>query len=80
MESPANSPDMNMFKHVWDMMGKTVQTHLPPVKTPQDLCQALTEKWNNIPLQFLRDLVASYILLLLKLIVAGTNIVSDSRG
>ena len=59
MEWPANSPDLNIIEHVWDMMGRAIQNRQQPIQTLQKLRQALIEEWNNIPMQSLRDLVAS---------------------
>ena len=59
MEWPANSLDLNIIKHAWDMLGRAIQNRQPPVQTLQDLHQALTEGCNEIPMQTPQDLFTS---------------------
>ena len=59
MEWPACSPDLNVIEHVWDMLGRAIQDRQPPVQSLHELRRALTEEWNNIQMQRLRDLVGS---------------------
>jgi transposase len=30
---PAMSPDLNPIEHIWDMLGRRIQTRKPPVQT-----------------------------------------------
>ena len=59
MEWPANSPDLNIIEHAWEMLGRAIQNRNPPIQTIQDLRAAIVDEWNQIPLQKLRRLITS---------------------
>lgn len=56
---PAVSPDLNPIEHVWDMLGRTVSNMHPPPQNNDELFDALSNAWNNIPQQQLATLVHS---------------------
>jgi hypothetical protein len=57
---PARSPDLSLIEHIWDFIGRKLQTDYlqPPSSLPQLACR-VQEQWNSIPLQFIHDLYAS---------------------
>lgn len=59
MEWPARSPDINPIEHVWDELGRCVKQRNPPPITLRELKIALTEEWENIPQNRIRNLVYS---------------------
>jgi transposase len=59
MAWPAMSPDMNCIEHLWDILGRRIDHHVPRVQTRGDLIAALQYHWNNIPQQQIRRLVMS---------------------
>ena len=59
MAWPAMSPDMNCIEHLWDILGRRIDHHVPRVQTRDDLIAALHYHWNNIPQQQIRRLVMS---------------------
>jgi transposase len=59
MDWPACSPDLNVIEHAWDMLGRALKSRNPPIQTLNELCVAVVEEWDRIPLQDLRKLVAS---------------------
>ena len=56
---PAMSPDMSCIEHLWDILGRRVQRHVPRVQTRADLVTALQHHWNNIHQGEIRRLVRS---------------------
>lgn len=58
LEWPARSPDMSPIEHLWDELGRRVrQRH--NTDTRQQLVQALTQEWQQIPQQTIRNLIRS---------------------
>lgn len=57
MEWPARSPDINPIEHAWDELGRCVKQRNPPLITLRELKIALTEEWENIPQNRIRNLV-----------------------
>ena len=47
LDWPANSPDLNPVKHIWDELGRGVYSHNPP-QTLVQLRHCLIQEWNNI--------------------------------
>ena len=39
---PAMSPDLNLIKHIWDMLGHRIQAREPPVQNIRQLEAAIT--------------------------------------
>ena len=56
---PAMSPDMNHIEHLWDDIGRKINDHVPACQNLQELCDALVQEWQSIPLRTLRHLVQS---------------------
>jgi hypothetical protein len=56
---PAMSPDMNPIEHLWDDIGRKINDHVPACQNLQELCDALVQEWQSIPLRTLRHLVQS---------------------
>lgn len=57
MEWPALSPDMNPIEHVWDYLSRSIRRRLNPPMNAQELIQAAVEEWNNIPQEFINNLI-----------------------
>ena len=56
---PAKSPDVNPIEHLWDELQRAVDKRdVRPLNLNQ-LGAALTEEWNNIPVERLENLVSS---------------------
>ena len=56
---PAMSPDMNPIEYLWDDIGRKINDHVPACQNLQELCDALVQEWQSIPLRTLRHLVQS---------------------
>ena len=56
---PAMSPDMNPIEHLWDDIGRKINDRVPACQNLQELCDALVQDWQSIPLRTLRHLVQS---------------------
>lgn len=59
MDWPPRSPDLNPIEHVWDMLGRRIRSRQPPPETLNELRDALTEEWNAIPQDSIRELIRS---------------------
>lgn len=59
MPWPAMSPDMNCIEHLWDILGRRINNHVPKVQTRADLIAALQLHWNQIQPREIRRLVTS---------------------
>jgi transposase len=56
---PANSPDLNVIEHAWDIIGRAINNHQPPIQNVRQLRQVIIDEWNRIPLATLQNLVQS---------------------
>ncbi len=59
MEWPACSPDLNPIEHLWDQLGRAVQTRLHAQSTLADLRRILVEEWDRLPQHRVQRLVHS---------------------
>ncbi|GFY06774.1 transposable element Tcb1 transposase [Trichonephila clavipes] len=57
MDWPAYSPDLNPIKHVWDMLGRRIETHQPVPTCLPKLRRALLDEWCNIPQDQIDNLI-----------------------
>jgi transposase len=53
---PAMSTDFNPIEHIWDMLGRSMQTREPPVQNIRQLEAALHRKWQQLSQQDIRRL------------------------
>ncbi|GFU29378.1 transposable element Tcb1 transposase [Trichonephila clavipes] len=58
MDWPAYSPDLNPIEHVWDMLGRRIETRQHPLTCLPELRRALLVEWCNI----LKDQIDNLIL------------------
>lgn len=56
---PAMSPDLNPIEHLWDFLGRRIQSRDPPVHTLAALEAALHEEWRQITQDRIRRLTGS---------------------
>ncbi|MCI4382560.1 hypothetical protein PGIGA_G00016250 [Pangasianodon gigas] len=56
---PPNSPDLNLIKHLWDVLDKQVRSMKAPPHNLQDLKGLLLTSWCQIPQHTFRGLVES---------------------
>ena len=56
---PAMSPELFPKEHVWDILGRRVQGHVPAPRNLQELASVLQEEWRRIPQNDSRRLVGS---------------------
>lgn len=56
---PPNSPDLNPIEKLWDMLRCAVTRRNPRPANIADLCAALGEEWDNIPMYIVRNLIRS---------------------
>ena len=70
MEQPARSPDCNPIDHIWDELGRAITSRDNPPRNLGELCQALSEKWSEIPVEHLQRLAASMLRCLVTIIAA----------
>lgn len=59
MKWPALSPDMNPIEHMWDHLKQRVRARNPAPSTIDELKRALLEEWENIPQDFIKNLIRS---------------------
>ena len=59
MEQPAKSPDCNPIEHLWDELGRAVDHMDHPPQNLDELRQAMIDKWEEIPVERLQNLVSS---------------------
>ena len=57
MDWPANSPDLNPIKNLWNIVKRNVEKRMP--QNQQDLSHFMVEEWNAIPKTTLINLVQS---------------------
>jgi transposase len=53
---PAMSPDVNRIEHIWDMLGRRIQTREPPVQNIRQLEATLHREWQQLSPQDIRRL------------------------
>ncbi|GFT03855.1 transposable element Tcb2 transposase [Trichonephila clavipes] len=58
---PANSPDLNPIKHVWDILGRQITALSHPPSSITELKRALQEAWNRLSPQLIHHLIASIV-------------------
>ena len=59
MEQPARSADCNPIELIWDELGHAITSMEIPPNNLGELCQALLDKWAEIPVECLQHLVGS---------------------
>jgi transposase len=55
---PAISPDMNPIEHVWDYIGRQINSDTT-ITTRQQLRTAVHDAWDNMPPEYIRTLIRS---------------------
>ena len=53
---PAVSPDLNLIKHIWDMLCRRIQARKPPVQNIRQLEAALHREWQQLSPKDIRRL------------------------
>lgn len=56
---PANSPDLNPIEHVWSYLKQSVYSSNTPPSSIHELWQQVQDKWNEIPLDYIKELYGS---------------------
>lgn len=56
---PAQSPDMNPIKNLWDELERQVWAHTSLPKNREELWEILQEEWYNIEVDKYQNLVSS---------------------
>lgn len=56
---PANSPDYNLIKHRWDVLGRHLRCRNPQPQNVQELTNTLRDEWARIPKYLLRNMCGS---------------------
>jgi hypothetical protein len=56
---PAQSPDMNIIKHAWDVLDRQIRTRNPLPHNLDELWVALQEEWENLDMGAVRKLYDS---------------------
>ena len=59
MDWPAKSPDLNVIEHVWSYLKLKVRSRDVPPENLELLSEAIREEWENIPQDFINNLVDS---------------------
>ena len=57
LEWPAQSPDLNPIENVWKLLKDAVSTHNPPIRTIEDLRNALNKEWTKLDIGIIRKVV-----------------------
>jgi len=55
LETPPQSPDVNLIEHVWSYLETRIRSR--PIHNKEDLKKALREEWEKIPASYLASLV-----------------------
>lgn len=56
---PARSPDLNPIEHLWDNLSRSVRALLPPPRDLNELSVRLTEMWDDMDQDTIRNLILS---------------------
>ena len=59
LEWPAWSPDLNPIEHLWDEISRCIKRGPALGKTIHDLKNALREEYENIPQDYIKNLIIS---------------------
>ncbi len=59
LDFPALSPDMAPIEHVWDELKRRVYARPNPPSTIPELRNAVVHEWENIPQQFIANIITS---------------------
>ncbi len=59
LDFPALSPDMSPIEHVWDELKRRVYARPNPPSTIPELRNAVVHEWENIPQQFIANIITS---------------------
>ncbi|GFW00942.1 transposable element Tcb1 transposase [Trichonephila clavipes] len=59
MDWLARSPDLNLFEHVWDFLGRRLAARTLPPVTIRELRLALQDEWTAMPQQLIDTLILS---------------------
>ncbi|GFW19068.1 transposable element Tc1 transposase [Trichonephila clavipes] len=54
----ARSPDLNPIEHVWDSLGRVIETRNTPLKTIQGLETELLNEWYYLPQGLINSLIS----------------------
>ena len=46
---PANSPDLNLIEHAWDILHRRISNRQNQPNSLQELADALVDEWSRIP-------------------------------
>ncbi|GFV07350.1 transposable element Tc3 transposase [Trichonephila clavipes] len=57
----ANSPDLNPFEHVGDMLGRQIVALSHPPRSITEMKRALQEAWSRLSPQLIHHLIASMV-------------------
>jgi transposase len=49
MDWPANSPDLNLIEHAWDILHRRISNRQNQPNSLQELADALVDEWSRIP-------------------------------
>lgn len=56
---PSKSPDLNPIENLWGIVARAIYRHGRQFEDVQELKEAITTAWNEIPLETLRKLINS---------------------
>ena len=59
MEWPAQSPDLNIIENIWLYMKRELQKSVVNIATKNDLLREIQSVWQNIELDYIRNLYQS---------------------
>lgn len=54
-----DSSDLNPIQHVCDEIGKRLRRHVPAPRNSRELRNIVVQKWNNLPLNIIQNLIQS---------------------
>jgi transposase len=60
MDWPANSPDLNLIEHAWDILHRRISNRQNQPNSLQELADALVDEWSRIPQIEFQTLIHSF--------------------
>jgi hypothetical protein len=74
MDWPANSPDLNLIEHAWDILQRRISNRQNQPNSLQELANTLVDEWSRIPQVEFQTLIRSFQIVVERLFVREVDI------